>query len=87
MLAFYETWIASRNPMEHDRKLFGEVAFENGYVTTRQLYEALTLQVKADLAGKPYKFIGQLLIELGYMTEPQVLETLAVLHSPESVAT
>ena len=73
--------------MEHDRKLFGEVAFENGYVTTKQLYEALTLQVKADFAGKPYKFIGQILVELGYMTEPQVLEILAILHTSERVST
>ncbi len=72
--------------MAADRKLFGEVAFENGYVTTEQLYEALTVQAKAEATGKPYKFLGQILIELGYMKESQVLEVLSELHVAERVA-
>ncbi len=71
--------------MGSDRKLFGEVAFEKGYVTTEGLYEALTVQVKAQVAGKPYRFLGQILMDLGEMTESQVLEVLSELHTPEAV--
>ncbi len=71
--------------MEADRKLFGEVAFEKGYVTTEDLYEALTIQAKAEVTGRPYMFLGQILVDLGRMTEAQVLEVLSVLHTAESL--
>ena len=71
--------------MEADRKLFGEVAVEKGYVTTEHLYEALTIQAKAEVTGRPYMFLGQILVELGRMTEVQVLEVLSVLHTAESL--
>ena len=73
--------------MESDRKLFGEIAFERGYVTTEQLYEALTLQAKAEATGKPYRFLGQILMDLGYMSETHVLEVLSELHRAESLVT
>ena len=72
--------------MGTDRKLFGEVAFENGYVTTEQLYEALTFQAKSEVQGRPYRFLGQILIDLGFMSESQVLEVLSELHATEPVA-
>lgn len=71
--------------MGADRKLFGEVAFEKGYVTTEALYEALTIQARAEATGKPYMFLGQILIELGQMTETQVLEVLSELHTVDSL--
>ncbi len=73
--------------MDTDRKLFGEVAFEKGYVTTEALYEALTIQAKAEVNHRPYKFLGQILMDLGEMSESQVLEVLSELHSVESLVT
>ena len=70
-----------------DRKLFGEVAFEKGYVTTETLYEALTIQAKAEVTGQPYMFLGQILMELGRMSETQVLEVLSELHTADSLVT
>ena len=70
-----------------DRKLFGEVAFEKGYVTTEVLYEALTIQAKAEVNGQPYMFLGQILMELGRMSETQVLEVLSELHTADSLVT
>ena len=67
------------------RKMFGEVAFERGFITSEQLYEALAIQAKAVADKKPYMFLGQVFIELGYMTEKQVLEVLNELHAPESI--
>ncbi|MBI4601545.1 MAG: hypothetical protein HY721_06250 [Planctomycetes bacterium] len=69
--------------MGSDRRLFGEVAFEKGYITSEQLYEGLAVQAKAEVLHKPYKFLGQILMELGYLTEKQVLEILSELHAPE----
>jgi hypothetical protein len=66
------------------KKMFGEVAFEMGFVTTDHLYQALTIQAKEEAAKKPYRFLGQILIDLGHMNEKQVLEVLRVLHSPKS---
>ena len=55
--------------MGSERRLFGEVAFEKGLVTSDQLYEALAIQAKAEARNKPYKFLGQILMELGYLSE------------------
>ena len=66
------------------QKMFGEVAFEMGFVTTDQLYQALTIQAKAEAERKQYRFLGQILIDLGHMNEKQVLEVLKVLHPPGS---
>lgn len=60
------------------RKLFGEVALERGFVSSAQLYEALTLQVRRKAEGKPEKMLGQILLELGYVTADQVREVLDV---------
>mgnify|MGYP001576301835 CR=1 FL=1 len=62
--------------MTSGRRLFGEVAFEKGFVTSEQLYEALAIQAKAEARNKPYKFLGEILIELGYVTEKQLLDVL-----------
>jgi hypothetical protein len=66
------------------QKLFGEVAFEMGFVSTDQLYKALTIQAKDEVEKKPYRSLGQILIDLGHMNEKQVLEVLQVLHGPKA---
>jgi hypothetical protein len=71
--------------MGSDRKLFGEVAFEKGYVSSEQLYEALAIQAKAEARQQPCRFLGQVLIELGYVSEKQVLEILNELHASKRV--
>jgi hypothetical protein len=68
------------------QKLFGEVAFEMGYVTTDHLYRALTIQAKDEVEKKPSRSLGQILIDLGHMNEKQVLEVLKVLHGPKAKA-
>lgn len=66
-------------------RLFGEIALERGFVTVGELYEALTVQARAEVTGEAYRFLGEILTELGYMTEHQVLEVLNVLHATETV--
>ena len=67
-------------------RLFGEAAFEMGYVTTAQLYEALTIQAREEAEGKPRHFLGEILVDLGYVTEKQVLEVLTHLHSTQGTS-
>jgi hypothetical protein len=71
--------------MDTSRRMFGEVAFEKGYISSEHLYEALAIQARAEVLGRPYRFLGQILIDLGAMTEKQVLEVLNEIHMPETV--
>ena len=66
-------------------RLFGEVALERKYVTVSQLYEALTLQARAEVRNEPYQFLGEILSDLGYMKETEVLEILNEIHAEERV--
>lgn len=69
--------------MSDESRLFGEVAFELGHVTTAQLYEALTVQARAEVTGQPHRFLGEILVDLGYLSERTVLEILSLLHRDE----
>jgi rubrerythrin len=73
-------------PSEAPYKLFGEVALELGFVRVAQLYEALTIQARAEVSGDAYRFLGEILVDLGHMRDHQVLEVLNVLHATESVS-
>ena len=61
-------------------KFFGEIALEKRFVSTDQLYEALTLQARNRVEGVIEKQLGQILLELGYMDEEQISEVLDVLY-------
>ncbi len=51
---------------------FGEIAVVMGFVTTKQLKEAITEQVEDDLADKPHRRIGKILLENGWITKEQI---------------
>ncbi len=51
---------------------FGKITFDIGFITAKQLKEAITEQVEEDLAGKPHRPIGKILLENGWITEEQV---------------
>ena len=53
------------------RKLFGQVALEEGFITREQLLEALEVQKQRKASGKSDKLLGQILIELGYLDTQQ----------------
>ncbi len=61
-------------------KFFGEVALEKRFVTAEQLYEALTVQARDKVEGKPERLLGQILLARGYMKEDQVRQVLDVLY-------
>ena len=66
-------------------RMFGEVAFEKGYISTAQLYEALSRQAHQEAENQPRQFLGEILVDLGYMSEKQVLEILTEMHGSAPV--
>jgi Ca2+-dependent lipid-binding protein len=61
-------------------KFFGEVALEKRFVTAEQLYEALTIQARDKVDGKPERLLGQILLELAHIDEDQIRQVLDILY-------
>ena len=66
--------------MKDRYKFFGEVALEKRFVTAEQLYEALTIQARDKVDGKPERLLGQILLELGHIDEEQIRQVLDILY-------
>ncbi len=66
--------------MKDRYKFFGEVALEKRFVTAEQLYEALTIQARDKVEGKPERLLGQILLELGHLDEEQIRQILDILY-------
>ena len=62
------------------RRLFGEVALEQGVVNSDQLYQALTVQERLRNEGKQVPLLGQILVELGHLTPEQLQELIEFLY-------
>ncbi len=61
---------------EHIERRFGIIAFEKGFVTGKQIIEALALQVKENLVEEKHRLIGEILVSLGFMTNAEVIEVM-----------
>ncbi len=61
------------------RPQFGQIAVNLGFVTEKQLKEALVEQVEDDLSNKPHRFIGRILFEHGWITSEQINTVLDIL--------
>jgi hypothetical protein len=59
-----------------EKRLFGEIAIEKGFITLAQLRRALDIQREMIRSGEGHKLVGVLLVELGYMTPEEVLAVL-----------
>jgi hypothetical protein len=59
-----------------EKRLFGEIAVQKGYVTVAQVRHALEIQREMIKSGEGHKLIGVLLVELGYLTPDQVVDVL-----------
>ncbi len=58
---------------------FGQIAVDLGFVTEKQLKEALVEQVEDDLSNKPHRFIGRIFFEHGWITSEQINIVLDIL--------
>lgn len=60
-------------------KRFGITAVDKGLITADQLIEAMTLQIREELAQRRHRPVGQILLELGYLDRLQVRQVLIAL--------
>ncbi len=51
---------------------FGKIAVDLGFVTEKQLTEALAEQAEDSLSNKPHRSIGRMLFEDGWITNKQI---------------
>lgn len=55
---------------------FGHLAVEMGYVSSKQLKEALSEQVDDNLSGRPHRILGAIFFDRGWMSPGQIEEVL-----------
>jgi len=55
---------------------FGVIAVKGGFITPKQLYAALKIQVMEELEGAEHHLIGEILHTKGYITTTQINEVL-----------
>jgi hypothetical protein len=60
----------------NQRKRFGTIAIEKGYITDKDVIEALEIQNQEKLEKKKHRLLGQILVNKGCITEEQVIEIL-----------
>ncbi len=51
---------------------FGNIAVHMGFVTAKQLKQAMVEQVEDDIFDRPHRLIGDILLENGWITDEQI---------------
>ncbi len=51
---------------------FGKIAVDKGFITAKQLQEAIIEQINDDLANRPHRFVGKIFFEKDWMTYVQI---------------
>jgi hypothetical protein len=59
------------------RQKFGEIALQLGYLTERQLTQALAIQEREEIATQPRRPLGIICMQESYLTFEQVVQILA----------
>ena len=62
----------AKNPLDEYCKRFGQIAAEKGYVTAKQLKEALSEQVDDDLSNRPHRLLGAIFFMRNLMNAKQI---------------
>ena len=60
-------------------KRFGNIAIDNGFITTQQLVESLNIQVMEEIRDGKHRLIGEILFDLNYITLEHVEAVLSEL--------
>lgn len=66
--------------MNSNQKRFGAIAVEKGFITEEQLFQALKIQAKENVAEGKHRLLGQILLEEGLITASQIEEVLEVIN-------
>lgn len=65
--------------IETYEKRFGNIAIDNGFITTQQLVESLNIQVMEEIRDGKHRLIGEILFDLKYITLEHVEAVLSEL--------
>ena len=50
----------------------GQIAVSLGFITAKQLKEAVSIQIDEDLAGSEHRFLGEILLHMGWINLEQL---------------
>lgn len=64
------------------KERFGQVAVRRGYVSERQVTDALDQQRALAQGGVPHKLIGMIMLEMGALGTTELIEVLRELNVP-----
>ncbi len=56
----------------HRHRFFGDVAVELGFVTAKQVFDALVVQWDESQRGERHRLVGEILFERGHLTREEV---------------
>ncbi len=70
--ASYAAFVEEVKILKKSFTRFGKIAVDMGFVTEKQLDEALDEQADDDLSSNPHRLIGSILLENGWMTKEQI---------------
>ena len=62
------------------KKKFGTIAVEKGFISEKQLLNAIEIQTKENLNQGRHRLLGQILVDEGLLTKPQVTEILEFMN-------
>ena len=74
--AFLITFTKDSCMENNQRKRFGTIAVEKGYITDKEVIEALEIQREEKLKKGKHRLLGQILVDRGCITEAQITEVL-----------
>ena len=61
-----------------EKRLFGQVAIQHGFVSVAQVREALAVQKKMREAGETPDLIGEILVDLGHLSPADVMRIIEI---------
>ncbi|HVY61370.1 MAG TPA: hypothetical protein VHF22_06935, partial [Planctomycetota bacterium] len=64
-----------------EKRFFGDVAIELGFVKPRDVLEGLNDQMDDDMLGRRHRLLGEILYAKGLLTDAQVDAVIARLHA------
>ncbi len=65
---------------KYQKKRFGTIAVEKGFITDHQLIEAIQIQTRENLESGTHRLLGQILVDKGFLTDDQVEEILKFMN-------
>jgi hypothetical protein len=74
-------------PPTRPKEQFGQVAMRKGYVSERQVHDALARQRELTQGGSPHKLIGMIMLEMGALGTTELIDVLRELNIPYSPKT